>query len=119
MLFSRMRGLYASIPALMIFGLFVHMAAGATYAVVPFVNRKALGSVAGIVGAGGNAGAVLSGFLFKVEALSWPAALFVLGAAVTVGSFASLAVTETASEEADARLPTEVGIPAAALAEAV
>ena len=41
------------------------MAEGATYAVVPFVNKKALGSVAGIVGAGGNAGAVAAGFLFK------------------------------------------------------
>src|SRR5687767_4401016 len=91
-LFSRMRGLYTSIPTLIICGLFVRMAAGATFAVVPFVNRRALGSVAGIVGAGGNAGAVLSGFLFKTEAVSWPAAMFVLGAAVTVGSFASLAV---------------------------
>ncbi len=67
MLFSQMRGLYTAIPVLMICGLFVHMGAGATYAVVPFVNRRALGSVAGIVGAGGNAGAVLSGFLFKMR----------------------------------------------------
>jgi NNP family nitrate/nitrite transporter-like MFS transporter len=118
MLFSRMRGLYASIPALMVFGLFVHMAAGATYAVVPFVNRKALGSVAGIVGAGGNAGAVLSGFLFKMEALSWPAALFVLGAAVTLGSFASLAVGERATAEADEHVPAEAPSPVAAIAEA-
>ena len=87
MLFSQMRGLYTAIPALMLCGLFVHMAAGATFAVVPFVNRTALGSVAGIVGAGGNAGAVLSGLLFKSDALSWPAAFFLLGAVVTLGSF--------------------------------
>ena len=31
---------------------------GATYSIVPFINKKALGSVAGIVGAGGNMGAV-------------------------------------------------------------
>jgi NNP family nitrate/nitrite transporter-like MFS transporter len=117
MLFSRTRGLYASIPTLMICGLFVHMAAGATFAVVPFVNRRALGSVAGIVGAGGNAGAVLSGFMFKTEAMSWPAALFVLGAAVTVGSFSSLIVTSRA--EAGERAASDVGVPAGSLAEAV
>jgi NNP family nitrate/nitrite transporter-like MFS transporter len=117
MLFSRTRGLYASIPALMVCGLFVHMAAGATYAVVPFVNKKALGSVAGIVGAGGNAGAVLSGFLFKVDALSWPAALFVLGAVVTVGSFACLVVGERASVEAGNAAPLPEKSPAGALAE--
>ena len=83
----------------MLCGLFVHMAAGATFAVVPFVNRTALGSVAGIVGAGGNAGAVLSGLLFKSDALSWPAAFFLLGAVVTLGSFASLLIAERADEE--------------------
>ena len=99
MLFSQMRGLYTAIPALMLCGLFVHMAAGATYAVVPFVNRTALGSVAGIVGAGGNAGAVFSGLLFKSDALSWPAAFFLLGAVVTLGSFSSLLITEREPEE--------------------
>jgi NNP family nitrate/nitrite transporter-like MFS transporter len=77
----------------MVFGLFVKMSNGATYSVVPFINRRALGSVAGIVGAGGNAGAVAAGFLFKTEAISWPTGLFVLGVAVTACSFAALAVT--------------------------
>jgi NNP family nitrate/nitrite transporter-like MFS transporter len=96
MVFSQMRGLYAAIGVLMFCGLFVHMAAGATFAVVPFVNRRALGSVFGIVGAGGNAGAVLSGLLFKSDGLSWPTAFLVLGAAVTLGSFSSLFITEQA-----------------------
>ena len=47
------------------FGLFTHMACGATYALVPFIDRKALGGVAGIVGAGGNVGAVAASFLLK------------------------------------------------------
>lgn len=110
MLFSQMRGLYAAIPALMLCGLFVHMAAGATFAVVPFVNRKALGSVAGIVGAGGNMGAVLSGLLFKSESLSWPSAFFVLGAVVTLGSFASLFITHRASEESPERATSLLGV---------
>jgi NNP family nitrate/nitrite transporter-like MFS transporter len=47
-----------AVMSMVVLGLCVHMAAGATYAVVPFVNRKALGISAGIVGAGGNLGAV-------------------------------------------------------------
>jgi NNP family nitrate/nitrite transporter-like MFS transporter len=59
---------------------------------VPFVNRRALGAVSGIVGAGGNAGAVLAGFLLKTEGLDWHAALFILGATITACSFLSLTV---------------------------
>ncbi len=83
MLFSQLRWLPLAAAAMLVTGLFVKMSNGATYAVVPFVNRKALGSVAGIVGAGGNAGAVLAGFLFKTDALTWPQALWILGVAVT------------------------------------
>ena len=35
------------------------MAEGATFSVVPFINKKAIGSVSGIVGAGGNVGAAI------------------------------------------------------------
>lgn len=55
----------AAVVAMITFGLFTHMACGATYALVPFIDRKSLGGVAGIVGAGGNVGAVLAGFLLK------------------------------------------------------
>ena len=54
-----------AIVAMITFGLFTHMACGATYALVPFIDRKALGGVAGIIGAGGNVGAVAAGFLLK------------------------------------------------------
>ena len=60
------------------------MSEGATFSVVPFINRKALGSVAGIVGAGGNAGAVAAGFLFRMEGLPWPQALLILGAVACI-----------------------------------
>ena len=91
---------YAAVaPLLVLFGLFVKMSNGATYAVVPFVNRRALGAVSGIVGAGGNAGAVLAGFLLKTDGLSWHTALFILGAAITTCSFLSFAVTLREEDE--------------------
>jgi NNP family nitrate/nitrite transporter-like MFS transporter len=107
MLFSRMSVLITAIPMLLLFSLFVQMSEGATYAVVPFINPRALGSVAGIVGAGGNAGAVAAGFLFKSEALSWSTALLVLGAVVTLCSFATLSVTFAPQAEIAAQLATE------------
>ncbi len=108
MLFSQMRALVWAVPAMLLMGLFVKMSNGATYAVVPFINKRALGSVAGIVGAGGNAGAVLAGFLFKSEAISWPTALFILGAIVTCCSFSAFAVNFNEAAESEARLTSEV-----------
>ncbi len=63
--FAQAEGVAYAVIAMLCFGLFTHMACGATYALVPFVAPKALGGVAGIVGAGGNVGAVLAGFLMK------------------------------------------------------
>jgi NNP family nitrate/nitrite transporter-like MFS transporter len=99
LVFSKATTLLLAIPLLVVFGLFVKMSNGATYAVVPFVNRRALGAVSGIVGAGGNAGAVLAGFLLKTQGLNWHAALFVLGALITTCSFLVLTVKLQAEDE--------------------
>ena len=53
LVFSRMDVLLLAIPAMIVFSIFVQMSEGATFSVVPFINRRALGPVAGIVGAGG------------------------------------------------------------------
>ena len=92
MVFANMETLLLAIPAMIVFSLFVQMSEGATYGIVPFVNKKALGAVAGIVGAGGNAGAVAAGFLFRAESLTTQEALFYLGATVVVCSVLALAV---------------------------
>lgn len=42
------------------------------------VNKRALGGVAGIVGAGENLGALLAGFLFKTPKFTYPQALLIL-----------------------------------------
>jgi NNP family nitrate/nitrite transporter-like MFS transporter len=88
--FSQARALSLAIGCMLITGLFIKMSNGATYAIVPFVNRRGLGAVAGIVGAGGNVGAVAAGFLFKTKSLTWPQALLILG--VLVFASASLAI---------------------------
>ncbi len=102
MLFSQMGVLLLAIPALVLFSLLTQMSEGATFSVVPFVNKKALGAVAGIVGAGGNAGAVAAGFLFKGD-LPWSTALLLIGAAVTACSFVAFAVTFSPEAETAAR----------------
>lgn len=99
-LFSQMNVLALAIGTMILFSLFVQMSEGATFGLVPFMNRKALGGVAGIVGAGGNAGAVAAGFLFKTEALSYQQGLLYLGCAVVVASFFSLLVRFTAEDQA-------------------
>lgn len=110
MVFSQMNVLVLAIPTLVVFSIFVQMSEGATYSVVPFINKRALGSVSGIVGAGGNAGAVAAGFLFKSEAISWSTAFFILGAIVTCCSFLSFAVTFSESAETDARTSMDAAI---------
>jgi NNP family nitrate/nitrite transporter-like MFS transporter len=60
------------------------MANGGTYSIVPFVNKDAIGSVAGIVGAGGNIGAMLIGFLFKSKNITYSQAFFYIGIGVAV-----------------------------------
>jgi NNP family nitrate/nitrite transporter-like MFS transporter len=79
-----------AVGALLVFGLLVHISCGATYALVPFVKPNAVGSVAGIVGAGGNLGAVLSGFLFGIQSLSLPGTFLLLGVGVVLASSASV-----------------------------
>lgn len=92
LIFSQMTHVAWAISALLLVGLFVKMSNGAVYAVVPFVNVKALGSVAGIVGAGGNLGAVAAGFLFKSQ-IPWNTTFWILGLVVT--ACATLATTLT------------------------
>jgi NNP family nitrate/nitrite transporter-like MFS transporter len=101
MLFSQIAVLALAIPVLMLFAMFVQMSNGATYAVVPFVNKKALGAVAGIVGAGGNVGAIAAGFLLK-GVVDRPMALLVLGGLVTMSSLLVYAVRFSTEAQADA-----------------
>jgi NNP family nitrate/nitrite transporter-like MFS transporter len=89
--FSKADTVPLAICAMLVFGLFTHMACGSTYALVPFIDRKALGGVAGIIGAGGNVGAVAAGFLLKGMG-NVPDALYVLGWAVLACAVCAVSV---------------------------
>jgi NNP family nitrate/nitrite transporter-like MFS transporter len=99
MAFSQATAVALAVGLLVVVGLFVQMSNGATYAVVPFINRRCLGSIAGIVGAGGNVGAIAAGFLFQ-GAFDWPTALFVLGIVVVALSTSALALRFAVSSRA-------------------
>ncbi len=67
--FSQATTVVMAISAMLAFGLFTHMACGSLYALVPFLDRKVLGGVCGIIGAGGNLGGVAAGLLLRFTGL--------------------------------------------------
>jgi NNP family nitrate/nitrite transporter-like MFS transporter len=81
-LFANSGSLVTAIITMLTFAMFLKMANGVTYAIVPFVNQTAIGSVSGIVGAGGNVGAVLAGFLFKSSEISYSQAFMYIGVSI-------------------------------------
>lgn len=82
--FARSGNLGMAIISMLFFALFLKMANGGTYSIVPFINKNAIGSISGIVGAGGNIGAMLVGFLFKYETITYADAFLYIGVGVAV-----------------------------------
>ncbi|MDP4265154.1 MAG: MFS transporter [Bacteroidota bacterium] len=83
-LFAKAGGLGFAIISMLSFALFLKMANGTTYAIVPFVNEKNVGMVSGIVGAGGNLGGMLFGFLFRSTAITYAQAFIYIGIVVMI-----------------------------------
>lgn len=82
--FARAASLPLAIALFALVGLFVAMGAGATYAVIPCLDgdgSQKLGRIAGVVGAGGNVGAVAASLLLGAAG-SMSTALWILGACV-------------------------------------
>ena len=75
-----------------LFSVAVQMAEGLTYGVVPYVSRPALGVVSGMVGAGGNLGAVVAtSIFFKGSSMRTDTGILYLGItilALTLSCFA-------------------------------
>lgn len=99
-LFANTNNLYIAVISMLIFALFLKMANGANYAIVPFINKEAIGSVSGIVAAGGNIGAVLAGFLFKSDSFSYKDAFVFIGISVfVIGLIFMLKFNQTKEEK--------------------
>ncbi len=82
LLFANAGSLSLAIISMLLFAIFLKMANGATYGIVPFINEKNIGLISGIVGAGGNFGGMLFGFLFKNQNLTYIQAFTGIGYAI-------------------------------------
>jgi NNP family nitrate/nitrite transporter-like MFS transporter len=78
-LFAQAGSLMVAIITMLSFALFLKMSNGATYGIVPFINSKNVGMVSGIVGAGGNLGGMIFGFLFKSQSITYVQAFTYIG----------------------------------------
>ena len=76
---------------MVIFSSFVQAAEGSTCGIVPYVNPPCTGSIAGIVGAGGNTGAVCFGLGF--HELDQKAAFNLMGGAILASGFMTLFIS--------------------------
>lgn len=87
LVFARTTSLAGSIAVMTAFSLLVQAANGSTFGIVPYVDPANTGSVSGIVGAGGNIGAVCFGIGFRQ--LSYEYAYMVMGSVIISSSFLS------------------------------
>jgi len=86
--FANSETLSSSISVLVLFSIFVQAAEGSTYGIVPYVNPRITGSISGIIGAGGNVGAVVFGLFFRQ--LPAKDALIIMGTIITSVSILSI-----------------------------
>jgi len=80
-----------SIFVLIIFSILVQAAEGSTFGIVPYVNPPCTGSIAGIVGAGGNVGAVCFSLAFR-QLPTTKEAFVVMGITVICSSILSVCI---------------------------
>lgn len=108
-LFAQSGNLSLAIVSMLSFALFLKMANGSTYAIVPFINPRAVGVISGVVGAGGNLGGMLMGFLFKSQSISYGQAFGYIGVVVMVVAVLLFLVNfskETVAEPVQSELQT-------------
>jgi MFS transporter, NNP family, nitrate/nitrite transporter len=103
MLFAQAGSFTMAIISMISFALFLKMANGATYAITPFINEKNVGLVSGIVGAGGNVGGMLFGFLFKSKSITYVDAFGYIGM-IVIGVSLLILVTRFSKKEKVAEL---------------
>jgi MFS transporter, NNP family, nitrate/nitrite transporter len=87
LVFVNTKTLGGSILCMIIFSLFVQAAEGSTFGIVPYIDPKATGAISGIVGSGGNVGAV--GFSTCFRQMDYKPAFVIMGWIVLVSGFLS------------------------------
>merc|ERR1712176_422560 len=90
LIFANTTNLAGAIVVLIVFSSFVQAAEGSTYGIVPYFDPPATSSIAGIVGAGGNCGAV--GFGLGFRQLGYVKAFTLMGCTILGSGFLSLLV---------------------------
>ena len=88
-IFSFVDRILPAILCLVAFSICVQAAEGTTYAIVPYVVPKNVGAVAGVVGAGGNIGAVIWGLMFMLGN-DGPGGYRLLGLVIMASGFLSV-----------------------------
>ena len=82
--FANTHTLGGSLSILVIFSFTLQAAEGTSYGIVPYVDPRNMGSVTGIVGAGGNVGAVGFGLCFRE--LGYEQAFTIMGSTILISS---------------------------------
>lgn len=85
--FANTGSLGVAILVMVFFSLCVQAAEGTSYGIVPYIDPPATGSISGIVGAGGNTGAVCFGLGFRN--LDYYDAFILMGSTIIVSSLLS------------------------------
>mmetsp|Transcript_25176 Transcript_25176/g.58971 ORF Transcript_25176/g.58971 Transcript_25176/m.58971 type:complete len:483 (+) Transcript_25176:319-1767(+) len=88
LVFAQTQSLGAAIAVMVFFSLFVQAAEGTSYGIVPYIDPPATGSISGIVGAGGNTGAVCFGLGFRN--LEYKTAFILMGCSIFGSAVLSL-----------------------------
>ena len=88
LLFAQTQSLTSAILVMIFFSLFVQAAEGSTYGIVPYVDPPSTGAIAGIVGAGGNTGAVC--FSIGFRQLDYKNAFTIMGFSTLAAAFFSV-----------------------------
>jgi NNP family nitrate/nitrite transporter-like MFS transporter len=83
--------LAGAITSMVFFSVFVQASEGSTYGIVPYVDEENLGAITGIVGAGGNVGAVCFAFTFR-ELGTGKKALMIMGGTAIASSLLSFLI---------------------------
>jgi NNP family nitrate/nitrite transporter-like MFS transporter len=90
LVFANTGDLTSAIIVMVFFSLLVQAAEGSSYGIVPYVDPPATGSIAGIIGAGGNSGAVAFGMGFRE--LEYKDAFVLMGVTIMCSSVLSVFV---------------------------